>query len=170
MTHHFFPQQAKTMPRSLTLFIALLALLATHTAWALDPVVRRDILDTIRPAAATRAGQEVRIVVDTLNVDGDWALLAGSLVGKDNRPMKVELAKECSPELDRLLFAVLTRKQGSWSIKHLEICATEPPYWYLDQLNSAAWPCGLFAGLSSAEGEDLQRACLRPKPARPRKP
>ena len=111
MTHHFFPQQAKTMPRSLTLFIALLALLATHAAWALDPAVRRDILDTIRPAAATRAGQEVRIVVDTLNVDGDWALLAGSLVGKDNRPMKVELAKECSQELDRLLFAVLTRRK-----------------------------------------------------------
>lgn len=170
MIHHFPPSYAKTMPRSISLFIALLVLLTTHTAWALDPATRRDILDSIRPAAATRAGQEVRIVVDTLNVDGDWALLAGSLVGKDGRAMKVELAKECSPELDRLLFAVVSRKAGAWAIQHLEICATEPPYWYLDQLKSAAWPCGLFAGLSSAEGEDLQRACLRPKTARPRKP
>lgn len=125
----------------------------------LSPTERRALLETIRPAATQRTGQPVKFKVERLNVDGDWALLTGELVSSTGGPPDWNKAQECHPELDKLLWVVLAKKGGRWQVKHLEVCATEPPHWSLAQFGGFAWPCGVYAGLQGPTGEDLQAAC-----------
>lgn len=130
---------------------------------------RRALLNAIRPHAAQRVGQPVKFMIERLNVDGDWALLTGELVLTTGGPLDWDKAKECHLELDKLLWVVLARQAGRWQVKHLEVCATEPLHWSLEQFGGFAWPCGVYAGLQGPSGEDLQRAC-RDRPASPRRP
>lgn len=134
---------------------------------ALPPLERRALLDALRPQAAQRAGQPVKFVVERLNVDGDWALLTGALVSASGGPLVWSKAAECHPELDKLLWAVAARQGGAWQLKHLEVCATEPPHWTLEQFGGFAWPCGLYAGLEGPTGQDLAAACRRDRAAQP---
>jgi hypothetical protein len=130
---------------------------------------RRAVLEAIRPQAASRAGQAVKFRVERLNVDGDWALLTGELVSTAGGPLDWAKAKECHRELDKLLWVVLSRRAGRWQVKHLEVCATEPAHWSLEQFGGFVWPCGVYAGLQGPSGEDLQLACLgRPANRAPR--
>jgi hypothetical protein len=123
---------------------------------------RAAILDAIRPVAAAQAGQPVRIKVERLNRDGDWAMLVGALVTPAGTGLDWRKARQCEPELDKLLWAVLRRDAaGAWQIRQLDICAPEPPYWNLEQFGGFAWPCGLYQGLQSAEGADLAAQCRR---------
>ena len=69
-------------------------------------------------------------------------------------------APGCHPELDKLLWAVLSKGPGGWRLRHLEVCATEPPHWDLSAYGGLRWPCGVYAGLTGPEGQDLQQACL----------
>lgn len=123
---------------------------------------RAAILDAIRPLAAAQAGQPVRIKVERLNRDGDWALLLGGLVTPSGTQLDWRKARQCEPELDKLLWAVLRRDAtGAWQLRQLDICAPEPPYWNLEQFGGFVWPCGLYQGLQSAEGADLAAQCRR---------
>ncbi len=128
---------------------------------------RRAVLEAIRPLAAQRVGQPVKFMVERLNVDDDWALLMGQLVSSSGGPLNWDKAKACHPELDKLLWVVLSRQAGRWQVKHLEVCATEHPHWSLEQFGGLVWPCGLYAGLQSATGEDLQAACVSQRGALP---
>lgn len=121
---------------------------------------RAVILDTIRPLAAQRAGQAVRIKVERLNLDAGWALLTGELVSPTGQALAWQQAPGCHPELDKLLWVVLAKVKGRWRVRHLEVCATEPPHWYLPAYGGFRWPCGVFLGLQGPEGQDLQQACL----------
>lgn len=123
---------------------------------------RAAILDAIRQLAAAQARQPVRIKVEHLNRDGDWALLTGSLVTPTGADLDWRKARHCEPELDKLLWVVLRRDAaGAWQIRHLDICAPEPPHWNLEQFGGFAWPCGLYQGLQSGEGADLFAQCRR---------
>ncbi len=117
------------------------------------------MLEAIRPAAARRAGQPVKFKVERLNVDGGWALVTGELVAVGGGPLAWHKAAECHIELDKMLWAVLSKRAGRWQLKHLEICATEPPHWSLQQYGGLVWPCGVYAGLQGPTGDDLQAAC-----------
>jgi hypothetical protein len=128
------------------------------------------LLAAIRPQAAQRVGQPVKFLVERLNVDGDWALLTGGLVAASGGPLAWEKAGECHIELDKLLWVVLARQAGAWQVKHLEVCATEPPHWSLEQFGGYAWPCGVYTGLEGPTGEDLAAACRSARPARAPKP
>ncbi len=137
-------------------------------AWGQTPLAsteRRALLAAVRPQAAQRAGQAVKFKVERLNVDGDWALLTGELVATTGQTLAWQKASECHLELDKMLWVVLQRRAGRWRVKHLEVCATEPPHWSLEQVGGLVWPCGVYAGLQGPTGEDLQAAC-RSQPAR----
>jgi hypothetical protein len=131
---------------------------------------QRAVLEAVRPPAAQRVGQPVKFMVERLNVDGDWALLTGQLVSTTGGTLDWAKASECHIELDKLLWVLLSRQDGRWTVKHLEVCATEPPHWTPEQFGGLVWPCGVYAGLQSATGEDLQAACLdqRAKSSPPR--
>lgn len=132
-----------------------------------SPAERRAVLEATRPLAAKRAGQPVKFKVERLNVDGGWALLMGELVSATGAPLDWSRAKGCHPELDKLLWVLLARERGRWQVKRLEVCATEFPHWTPEQFGGLVWPCGVYAGLQSATGDDLQAACLKQRSAPP---
>ena len=128
---------------------------------------RRALLEALRPQAAKRVGQPVKFLVERLNADGDWALLTGALVSSRGGPLLWTKAAECHAELDKLLWAVARRKGTGWRVQHLEVCATEPPHWTLEQFGGLVWPCGLYTGLEGPTGQDLAAVCRSEKAARP---
>ena len=167
-------QQRRLAPRLVGCGLVLLAAQAVAATdapspsapAAVSPVERRAMLEAIRPAAARRAGQPVKFKVERLNVDGGWALLTGELVSARGGPLDWRRASECHVELDKLLWVVLARRAGRWQVRHLEVCATEPPHWALEPYGGLVWPCGVYAGLQGPTGEDLEAACRRERAAR----
>lgn len=153
----------------LAVLLALAAFASAGFARAPTAVERREILDTVRPEAAAKADQAVRIRVDLLNVDSDWAILVGDLVGQPGHPMVWSAERNCDPNYGHGLWAVLHRLDGHWRLKHLDICVVEPVFWDLSPYGGTVWPCGVYAGMSSVDGEDIEALCRR-KPVRPRKP
>lgn len=131
------------------------------SAWGNGMSERAAILDAARPLAAEEAGQPVRIKVEKLNIDSGWAMLIGELVGPPGERMDWAKAGNCNADLDKMFWVVLRKSQGAWQVKNMEICASEPPYWYLEQYDSLAWPCGVFAGLEAGLGETLEAQCRR---------
>lgn len=130
---------------------------ASH-AQAARPVERQAVLDAVRPVAARMAGVPVRIKVDVLNVDADWALLVGELRAPSGRELNWNRTA-CAGDLDKMLWVVLNKSNSIWTVKHIDICAPEPPHWYLDPFGGLIWPCGVYAGLQSSEGESLEALC-----------
>ncbi len=140
------------------LFISLLLGLC-HAGRAEEKLERADLLDATRPVAAKLAGQPVRLRVDRLSQDSGWAILVGKLVGLPGQALNWEQTKGCHPDLDKILWVVLQKDGQAWQVKHIDICAPEPPYWYLEQYGGLVWPCGVYAGLQSSEGSDLEQQC-----------
>ncbi len=140
----------------------LCAGLVGSPADAVQPEDRRSILDAIRPVAAGRVARPVKIKVDILNVDSGWAVLVGELVSSSGAPLDWS-SSECHPDLDKMLWVVLKKSAGTWKVRDMDVCASEPPYWYLDSSHGGlVWPCGVYAGLD-AGGEDgpLEQQCRR---------
>lgn len=165
------------MRKPLAIFLALIATCCTLGAAELDAAERKALLDAARPQAAAKAGQPVRIKVDRLNVDSGWAVLVGSLVpaapgkgaGKGGG-IDWGLADGCHPALDKMLWVVLHKAGTAWRVKHIDICASEPPYWYMEQYGGLVWPCGVYAGLEDgSEDGPLESRCRKQQQAR-RKP
>ncbi len=150
------------MHKQLLLLLALIATCLGLGATELSPLARKDLLDAVRPKAATLAGQPVRIKVDRLNVDRNWAVLVGSIVAASGKGMDWSLSDGCHPELDKMLWVVLHKSGAVWRVKHMEICASEPPYWYMEQYGGLIWPCGVYAGLEDGSEEGtLERRCRK---------
>ncbi|MFZ2268124.1 MAG: hypothetical protein WAV95_11170 [Azonexus sp.] len=140
------------------LFFAAVLLAGGHALAAPPaPAERREILEAARPAVMARVGQAVRFKVDQLNVDANWAVLYGSLVGANGGPLDWSKAAECDPNLDKSLWIVLARTDERWRVAQLHVCSPEPPYWYISHYD---WPCGVYAGLREGE-RDLERECRR---------
>ena len=153
--------------------VALMILaLMTFTAYAdtVAPAERRAILDAIRGSAAQEAGQPLKIKVDQLNVDDGWAVLVGELVAQDGGSLDWSKSQDCQTDFDRMLWAVLAQRHNQWQIEEIYICASEPPWWYLQENQGLIWPCGVYAGLTASEVEGtLEDECRRerssPSPA-----
>lgn len=126
---------------------------------------RKAILDAARPVAQSMANQPVRIKVDRLNVDSGWAVLVGELVAPPGGRLDWRKARDCEPDLDKMLWVVLAKADDHWRVAQIEVCSPEPPYWYLQELT---WPCGVYAGLQRVEGETLETECRRAHGAAPR--
>jgi hypothetical protein len=140
--------------------IASVAMIATALpASAKEPSERQRILDAARPRAATAAGQPVRIKVDKLNVDGGWAVLVGELVGAPGKAIDWNKAAGCEADLDKMLWVVLRERDAAWRVEHIEICASEPPYWYLEGYGGFVWPCGVYRALDGPDGASLEAQC-----------
>ncbi|MBP6750691.1 MAG: hypothetical protein KA144_13715 [Xanthomonadaceae bacterium] len=140
-------------------FFAIVALTIASAAAAKQPSERQQILDAARPRATTAAGQPVRIKVDKLNVDGGWAVLVGEVVGPPDKAIDWDKAPTCEAELDKMLWVVLRKRGAAWRVEHIDICASEPPYWYLEQFGGFVWPCGVYKGLDAPDGENLEAQC-----------
>lgn len=123
---------------------------------------RRSILDAARPVAAEEAQQPVRIKVERLNVDGGWAVLVGELVSPAGKALDWNKT-DCHPDLDKMLWVVLHKTRKEWRVRHIEICASEPPYWYLEQYGGIVWPCGVYAGLERGGAGTIEDECRRRK-------
>ena len=123
---------------------------------------RKAILDTFRPQAANQAGQAVRIKVDRLNTSGEWAILVGKVVAPEGQKLDWSQAKDCDADLDKMLWAVLTKTAGQWQVKEIDIRASEPPWWYLTDADLKL-PCDVYSGLESVEEnrrfDDLATRC-----------
>ncbi|KQV59669.1 hypothetical protein ASE26_07040 [Duganella sp. Root198D2] len=140
---------------------ALIAFAAIGTAQAKGPSDRQQILDAIRPQAAASLDQPVRIKVDTLNIDSGWAVLVGNLVGPPGKDIDWEKTSACNPYLDKMLWVVLKKKSDGWHVKHIDLCASEPPYWYMEQYGGFVWPCGVYRDLVAFGNETLETQCRR---------
>ncbi|MFZ1873882.1 MAG: DUF4431 domain-containing protein [Chania sp.] len=119
---------------------------------------RKPILDAIRPAAASEAGQAVLIKVDKLNVSNEWAVLVGELVATDGGNLNWKLAKDCEADLDKMLWVVLNKSSNQWRLKEMDICSPEPPYWYLED-KDLTMPCEVYAGLNNGGNSSLEERC-----------
>ncbi len=139
----------------------LLAFAAIGVAHAKGPSDRQQILDTIRPLAADELNQPVRIKVNNLNIDSGWAILVGNLVGPPGKDIDWEKSVTCQYDLDRMLWVVLRKKSDGWHVKHIDLCASEPPYWYMEQYGGFVWPCGVYRGLTAFSTETLETQCRR---------
>ncbi|MFZ6645629.1 hypothetical protein ACO0LO_07935 [Undibacterium sp. TJN25] len=141
----------KTLAACLTLLMAC----STSFAGPASTTDRKDILDAARPAISAMAGQAVKFKVDILNVDANWAVLVGGLLQADGKPIDWKKAASCNPDLDKMLWVVLAKADGNWRVAQAEICASEPPYWYISDY---LWPCGVYTGLIEGE-RNLEREC-----------
>ncbi|MFZ6800566.1 hypothetical protein [Undibacterium sp. Di24W] len=82
----------------------LLLLIANSlAAFAVTKYERKEWLDALRPEATRLAGQPIRFRVDKLNLEGDWALIVGSLMAAEGHIMDWSKAKGCYPTLDKML-------------------------------------------------------------------
>jgi hypothetical protein len=153
--------------RRILLPLALSVVCLNLGAAELPQAERQSILGAVRPTATHMAGQAIRMKIDRLNVDRGWAVLVGSLVSTTSRGIDWSLAKDCAPELDKMLWVVLHKRNSVWRVKHIEICAPEPPYWNLEQYGGLIWPCGVYSGLETGEDETLEDRCRNQVP-RPR--
>ena len=142
------------------LLIALCLATCTVVARAQTPE-RAAILDAVRPVASRLANQPVRIVVERVTQDRGWAILVGELVSPSGRRPDWARVDGCDDDLDTLLWAVLRKVGSTWRVRHIVICATEPPYWDLEPYGGLVWPCGVYAGLVSSEGVALEGECRR---------
>ena len=88
---------------------------------------------------------------------GRW-WLAVSLPSRARRSTGAERAG-APPELDKMLWVVLRKSQRVWHVQHINICASEPPYWYPEQYGGLVWPCGVYAGLDDGNEETLESRC-----------
>lgn len=61
-----------------------------------------------------------------------------------------------------MLFVVLNKKDN-WTVKHINICSPEPPYWYLEDDGGFVWPCGVYKDLEMDNNETLEAQCRREK-------
>ncbi len=138
--------------------VLLAACCQLSSALAMSRADRQELLDAIRPEATKRAGQAVRFRVDTLNYDAGWAVLVGGLMAQEGQRMDWNRAKECEPELDKMLWVVAKRDASGWRVIEMSICATEPPYWSLKE-EAFMRPCGIYAGLQVDAKRTVEQQC-----------
>jgi hypothetical protein len=138
----------------------LIAACGARSAGIAGPL-RKQVLDAIRPAVAKMAGQPVRIKVDVLNVDRDWALLLGDSRAPDGNEPDWTLSDECDNGLDKKLFVLAHRVDGHWRVTHLDMCEGDPPYENPAFYDGLDLPCGIYVGVPSAFTDKPIDLCRR---------
>ena len=138
-------------------------------ASALTGAQRRELLDAVRPEAARKAGQPVRISIDRLNHSGEWALIVGEVVAPEGKVMDWDKAEDCNPSLDKMLWVVARKSPAGWRVEEMNICAAEPPYWDFADHPAVPFsrPCALYAGLATTAQATAEQECKAYKKRQP---
>jgi hypothetical protein len=142
-----------------TAICALLLTLASSFSFAITKEERKEFLDSIRPAVEKQAGQPIRFKVEKLNIDSEWAVLVGSLLGEEGKRMDWSKAQNCDENLDKMLWVVAQRMTQGWHVKEAYICSPEPPYWNLNPKVAYHRPCGIYAGLDITGSRTAEDEC-----------
>jgi hypothetical protein len=140
------------------LLIAALFACLSIPALAMSKAERQAFLDAVRPSAEKKVGQAVRFKVDRLNVDSGWAVMVGELLPEVGRKIDWDKVEGCEADLDKMLWVVAKKEAQGWQVKKMEICASEPPYWYLDKADYQR-PCGIYAGLEVSGDRTAEQDC-----------
>lgn len=109
---------------------------AAETVGRNDPL-RPVLLDTVRPAMEMELGTEVQFVVDTLQVDGSWGFLAGSIQNPDGSPIDFSQTDYADLEAEGAfdgptVRALLFKLKKRWYVEAFSIGATD--------VVEAGWP------------------------------
>ena len=148
------------MRRALLPSLLLIAACSAQSAGVTGPL-RKQVLDAIRPAVAKMGGQTIRIKVDILNVDRDWALLLGDSQAPDGTEPDWTLSEECDNGLDKKLFVLAHRVDGRWQVTHLDMCEGDPPYEDPTSYDGLDLPCGIYVGVPSVFADKPIDICRR---------
>lgn len=71
--------------------------------------------------------------------------------------------------MGKRLWVVLKQTDGAWQVNLIDICDAEPLSRGLASYGGILWPCGVYEGMLSADGEDIEAVCgaRRKTPLRP---
>lgn len=130
-----------------------------NIAFAITQEERKEFLDSIRPAIEVKAGQPIRFKVDKLNIDSEWAVLVGKLVGEEGKKIDWSKAQDCDESFDKMLWVVARKKFQGWHVQEAYICSPEPPYWNLNPEVAYHRPCGIYAGLEITGSRTAEDEC-----------
>lgn len=123
--------------------VATLALLGTlTTAYAVDAIgrsnpLRKVLLDSMRPRIEADLGVKVQFVVDTLQVEGEWAFMAGSVQNTDGSPIDFSRTPYAEAEAEGMfdgptVRAIMLQQGQRWIVQAYSIGATD--------VVEAGWP------------------------------
>lgn len=119
------------------------------------------VLEIINSKASELTKQDVRFNDYTFNMTGNWALAFGVL--KPTLTEKIDWAqlKQCNNPEDKNFWAVLNKTNEKWEFVQLHVCASEPPYWYLEEEIGLVWPCELYRDLKADPEVTLYEKCIQ---------
>lgn len=123
--------------------VATVALLGTMTtAQSAEAIgrsnpLRKVLLDSLRPNIENELGVNVQFVVDTLQVDGDWAFMAGTVQNTDGSPIDFSQTPYADAEAEGMfdgptVRAILSQQGDEWWVEAYSIGATD--------VVEAGWP------------------------------
>lgn len=136
-------EYGKTIMRIIWTTIATLALLgAMPAAQSAETVgrsnpLRKVLLDSLRPAIQNDLGVDVQFVVETLQVEGHWAFMAGSVQRTDGSPIDFSQTPYAEAEAEGMfdgptVKAILSQQGNGWMVEAYSIGATD--------VVEAGWP------------------------------
>lgn len=117
------------------------------SAVAVGNPLRRVLLNAMRPGLANAVGQPVEFIVETLQVEGDWAFFMGSIQQPNGRPIdfshtayaeRIELGAFDGPAT----VALMHRVGEQWQLVDFLVGPTDMGHWaWSDQYGA---PSGLL--------------------------
>lgn len=118
------------------LALAISASSAAETIGRSNPL-RKILLDTLRPSIESDLGVDAQFVVDTLQVEGDWAFFAGTVQNTDGSPIDFSQTIYAEAEAEGMfdgptVKALLYGSGKRWSVQAYSIGATD--------VVEAGWP------------------------------
>jgi hypothetical protein len=93
------------------------------------------------------------------NISEDWALVFGEFVQSNGLEVDWDKVDICDGTLDAALWGIFHKVDNHWRAVEFDVCAIEPPYWYVD-LQKTEWPCSIFKGIKFEEEYDMQEKCM----------
>jgi len=102
---------------------------ATGTIGRSNPL-RKVLLDSLRPDIQNDLGLDVQFVVDTLQVDGYWAYMAGTVQNTDGSPIDFSETPYAKAEAEGMfdgptVKAILSQQGDGWMVEAYSIGATD---------------------------------------------
>ncbi len=117
------------------------------------------VVIAIQNKAQNVAKQSLSIHLKLLNIDQNWAIALGTATTPNGEDLDWDNLEQCDSNLDKLLWAVLNKADNQWRIEQFNLCASEPPHWYLEAEIGLIWPCGVYRNLQITAEETLEHRC-----------
>lgn len=121
---------------TLSLLGGMTAVQSAETIGRSNPL-RKILLDSLRPDIESELGVDVQFVVDRLQVDGEWAFMAGAVQHTDGSPIDFSQTPYAEAEAEGMfdgptVKAILSRQGDDWMVQAYSIGATD--------VVEAGWP------------------------------